>query len=221
MRILKFLTICVLPVVIVLLYFYGPKHSGKLFITGFALFVVIERAIEGLYTSTDKKGIVGDWTLFISIFSYILLMFFCLSEFYFFNGYGKLTIAITAVGLFLYFMAMTIRLWAVVSLGDQWQIHILGENRRRNNFHIVKHGPYRYIRHPVYLGIIIEQCSIPLVFNAFFVFFIFGIFSLFFNNIKMRVEEEQLKNDFGDQYEEYIDILPRVNFLKRKVVREK
>jgi len=58
--------------------------------------------------------------------------------------------------------AMVLRYWAVVTLGDRWNTRVIvvpGEPA-------VAAGPYRYLRHPNYLAVVVEAFALPLVHGA-------------------------------------------------------
>ena len=59
-------------------------------------------------------------------------------------------------------LAMALRYWAVATLGDRWNIHTVivpGEG-------VVTGGPYRFVRHPNYLALMVETVALPLVHSA-------------------------------------------------------
>lgn len=59
-------------------------------------------------------------------------------------------------------LAMALRYWAVTTLGDRWNVRIAvvpGEPA-------VTSGPYRLVRHPNYLALVIETVALPLVHTA-------------------------------------------------------
>ena len=67
---------------------------------------------------------------------------------------------------------------------------------------LVTTGVYAYIRHPLYLGEICRNIGVPLFFNSFtgLIFILFGnIFLL----LRIRIEEDLLIEEFGDEYFEY------------------
>jgi methyltransferase len=58
--------------------------------------------------------------------------------------------------------AMALRYWAVVALGDRWNTRVIvvpGEPA-------VTTGPYRHLRHPNYLAVVVEAFALPLVHTA-------------------------------------------------------
>ena len=59
-------------------------------------------------------------------------------------------------------LAQGLRWWAVASLGDRWSTRILvvpGEAP-------VTRGPYRWLRHPNYLAVVVEVACLPLAFGS-------------------------------------------------------
>lgn len=64
--------------------------------------------------------------------------------------------------LSLFFIAQMLRYWCMLSLGRFWNTRIIvipGEKA-------VLLGPYRFIRHPNYLAVVLELISVPLIFSA-------------------------------------------------------
>lgn len=58
--------------------------------------------------------------------------------------------------------AMTLRYWAVATLGDRWNTRVIvvpGEPA-------VTRGPYRWVRHPNYVAVALEMAALPLVHTA-------------------------------------------------------
>ena len=54
------------------------------------------------------------------------------------------------------------RLWVVLTLGDLWSMQVMDSTR----VGVVTTGPFRYVRHPNYLGVIMEMVSLPLIHTA-------------------------------------------------------
>jgi methyltransferase len=60
--------------------------------------------------------------------------------------------------------ATALRIWTLRTLGESWSTRVTrftGDERR-----IVTGGPYRYIRHPNYLAVILELAALPLAGGA-------------------------------------------------------
>lgn len=54
------------------------------------------------------------------------------------------------------------RYWAISSLGRYWNTRILIVPGVRR----VRTGPYRFLRHPNYLAVVVELAAVPLIFGA-------------------------------------------------------
>jgi len=58
--------------------------------------------------------------------------------------------------------AMALRYWAIATLGERWNTRVVvvpGDP-------VVTSGPYRYVRHPNYLAVVVEMFALPLVHGA-------------------------------------------------------
>lgn len=213
MKILKLIALIGLPLTVTLLYVIGYDRRGNGIFTAFMLFVIFERVWEGLYTSRDKDRdtLEGDWTLPVSVCSYILLVELCLIEFY--TVKTALNVGVLAVAAIMYFFALFLRLWAVRSLGKQWSVHITGRDKLSGERRLIQAGPYRYIAHPVYLGIILEQLSIPLIAGLYYTFAIVACFAIPFQFLKAKIEETEMRRYLGESYGAYIQRTPRFNLF--------
>ncbi|MHC0035738.1 isoprenylcysteine carboxyl methyltransferase family protein [Pseudoneobacillus sp. C159] len=80
------------------------------------------------------------------------------------------------------------RVWALVSLGKYWNTKIIvvpGAN-------VVVKGPYKYLKHPNYVIVMIEFLIIPLLFQAYFTAIIFSLLNLWVLSIRIPEEEKAL-----------------------------
>ena len=91
--------------------------------------------------------------------------------------------------LALFFLAQLLKLWSMVSLGENWNTRIIVVPGRLP----VRRGPYRFLRHPNYLAVIIELFAVPMVFGAWVTALSFSILNaaLLFV-VRMPIEEEAL-----------------------------
>lgn len=55
-----------------------------------------------------------------------------------------------------------LRWWVIRLLADLWNVQIMESSRIR----IVTAGPYRWIRHPNYVGVVMEVVSLPMIHTA-------------------------------------------------------
>ena len=83
---------------------------------------------------------------------------------------------------------MALRYWAITSLGDRWTTRIFvvpGEPP-------VAAGPYRYLRHPNYLAVILEVAALPLVHTAWITAAAGSLANAFVLRTRIRAEEAAL-----------------------------
>jgi methyltransferase len=76
-------------------------------------------------------------------------------------GWVALTLAIAAQGL---------RYWCVATLGPRWNTRIIVWRESRP----ITGGPYRFIRHPNYLAVIVEVACIPLIHGCWLTALVFS-----------------------------------------------
>lgn len=65
-------------------------------------------------------------------------------------------------GLALFAAGQGLRIWCILTLGPWWNARASVDPGLR----VVAHGPYRWIRHPNYLGVLLEVLGLPLAAGA-------------------------------------------------------
>jgi len=217
-KILIFIIVLSIPLSLIYLNLNYQDVEGKYLFTMFAIFVMLERIWETFYTPRDKQiqKFRGDWTLLATSFMYFLVCLFII-----FSFYSTITknFSITVIGLIIFIAAGLLRFWAVKTLGHQWSIHLTDGLKQENNSNLIKIGPYKYIRHPIYLGIIFELVGIALVANSFY----FIIFILFINTplyiMRALYEEKISLIKFGNEFGIYSKQVPFMFPFKLSKIR--
>jgi protein-S-isoprenylcysteine O-methyltransferase Ste14 len=200
-HILFFLIILSFIAPIFALFRYFDRQYGLLF----AIFLLVHtclRVWETFFTSKEKERLtVGeDWTLIFVTFIYISLCYVVILEFYLNPRVTNLYVL--GSGLFFYLVAFRLRWWGMAALGKQWAIHAVGEKKVIRT-RIIRFGPFKYIRHPIYVATLIEQLGIVLIANSYFslCYFFFVTIPAYF--IRMTKEEKSNIKKFGNEYIEY------------------
>ncbi len=86
--------------------------------------------------------------------------------------------------------AQVLRWWCIATLGPQWNTRVLIIPGARR----VRHGPYRWLRHPNYLAVIIEGAALPLVGGAWITAIVFAAANFALLSWRIRVENNALKD---------------------------
>jgi methyltransferase len=91
--------------------------------------------------------------------------------------------------LALYVVLQIFRLWVMVSLGAYWTTRIITVP----NVPLVRTGPYKYLRHPNYVVVVLEIVLLPLVVDALSIAIIFSVANAAMLAVRIRAEEKTLK----------------------------
>jgi methyltransferase len=97
------------------------------------------------------------------------LLLACVAEVYFGNrpfiawlGWPALTVAVAC---------QLLRWWCILSLGHRWNARVIVVP----GLALVTRGPYRWLRHPNYLVVVIEGVALPLVHSAWITAIVFTV----------------------------------------------
>jgi methyltransferase len=80
------------------------------------------------------------------------------------------------------------RLWVLWSLGPFWTTRII----TLPGAPLVRRGPYRFVRHPNYLVVILEIAVLPLVFGAWMLAVVFSALNAAVLYVRIRAEDQAL-----------------------------
>ncbi len=91
--------------------------------------------------------------------------------------------------LAVFVLLQTLRLWVILSLGGRWTTRILVVPGRP----LIRHGPYRYLRHPNYLIVTGEIAILPLVFGLWELAVGFSLLNAVLLACRVRTEDRALE----------------------------
>ncbi len=91
--------------------------------------------------------------------------------------------------LFLFAVLQVLRVWVIVALGRFWTTRIISVDDEP----LVRHGPYRYFRHPNYLVVTGEMAVLPMVFDQTANALIFSVLNLVVLAWRIHVENAALE----------------------------
>lgn len=84
--------------------------------------------------------------------------------------------------------AQLLRYWAITTLGERWNTRIVFIPGAQP----VTSGPYRYVRHPNYIAVILEMACIPMIHGAWLTAVLFSLANALLLSIRIREEEAAL-----------------------------
>ena len=114
---------------------------------------------------------------------------------------GVLTLSSDAwryAGLLFCSVGVAVRLFAMKALGAQFSAYVTLQSNHR----LIREGIYRYVRHPLYLSLLLIPAGIALVFSSSLALPIF-IVSVVFVVDRIRREDHLLAAHFGREFEDY------------------
>jgi protein-S-isoprenylcysteine O-methyltransferase Ste14 len=113
-------------------------------------------------------------------------------------------VALAVVAIVLAFASNWWSLRAVQTLGKQWTY----EARVIEGHELITQGPYAVVRNPIYLGMFGLMVSSGLVFTTWWALLLAVIVFLVGNQVRIRAEENLLRETFGSQFDEYARRVP-------------
>ncbi len=90
--------------------------------------------------------------------------------------------------LALYGLVQVGRVWVMASLGRFWTTRVI----TLPDVPLVRHGPYRFLRHPNYLIVMAEVAVLPLAFEAWRVALAFSVVNAGLLAWRVRIENRML-----------------------------
>ena len=84
--------------------------------------------------------------------------------------------------------SQALRWWCIATLGRQWNTRVIVVPR----LPLVRSGPYRWLRHPNYVAVVVEGFALPLVHAAWWTAVVFTVANAALLTVRIRVEERAL-----------------------------
>ncbi len=144
-----------------------------------------------------KSILIGLFIFLFFTLNYLSAMYFPLPA----SGFDDL---INLLGILVFFVGMAIAVWAKLTMGKIWGVP--AEMRKDQN-KLVKTGPFKYSRNPIYLGLIMVLVGYGLSIQSFFTFL--AIIPIFYFWTFAQKEEELLEKHFKEEYLKYKKEVPR------------
>ena len=102
-------------------------------------------------------------------------------------------------GASLFAAGMALRWWAIVHLGRFFSVDVAISRDHQ----IVDTGPYRFVRHPSYTGLLLQCAGLAVVLGTMLSFLVIVVPTLLVLFYRIRVEEKVLLANLGEGYATY------------------
>jgi protein-S-isoprenylcysteine O-methyltransferase Ste14 len=107
--------------------------------------------------------------------------------------------ALFVVGMVLMCAGIAIRQWAVALLGDLFTVDV----RVHAGQTVVERGPYRWVRHPSYTGLILTFVGIGLALGNWAALIVLAVLPTAGLVVRIRFEERALLDGLGEPYRRF------------------
>lgn len=107
--------------------------------------------------------------------------------------------AFAAAGLVMIWVGMAVRVWAVATLGGSFSTFVeVGADQA-----VVTRGPYRWVRHPSYSGLMLIALGFGLGFRNWLAVVACAVIPLLGLLPRIAVEESEMTRVLGEEYRRY------------------
>ena len=113
------------------------------------------------------------------------------------HGWTSNSPVVGAIGSALLVCGLAVAVWARVTIGRNWGMPMTTKKEPE----LVTSGPYQYVRHPIYSGLLLAFLGTALLANVIGLVIVGAFAATFYYSA--RVEERNLTQAFPDAYPEY------------------
>ena len=100
--------------------------------------------------------------------------------------------------------AQALRWWAVATLGERWSTRVIVVPGAAP----VTGGPYRFLRHPNYLAVVLEMAAVPLIHGAWLTALVFSALNAALLAHRIPAEERALGRAYAEVFSERRRLVP-------------
>jgi protein-S-isoprenylcysteine O-methyltransferase Ste14 len=111
----------------------------------------------------------------------------------------KSSISFGITGIILNVLGVTEAIWVRICLGSNWRSYVT----YKENQELITSGPYRFVRHPIYAGLMLMFLVTILYYGTLFLSIIFIAAAVNFI-YRTKQEEKLMIRLFGEKYLDYM-----------------
>jgi protein-S-isoprenylcysteine O-methyltransferase Ste14 len=110
------------------------------------------------------------------------------------------------IGFVVYLPAVSLYIWGFFTLGAQFGVSSVTGADLYSNHHFIKNGPYRFVRHPMYLAVILAAIGAFLFFLtwAMLIFLPMSLVVI----VRAHQEENLMEAEYGEEWQAYKERVP-------------
>jgi protein-S-isoprenylcysteine O-methyltransferase Ste14 len=184
-----------------ILYALAPPFPG-LFAATLVFSAVVGERLWGAFGRMPEKAAVAperDWTAVAVGLAFVCELYAILVQVHLRRrGFGPPSA--TAAGALLYAAGVALRTWALRTLGSAWAIQL---DRADAPVALIRTGPYRFVRHPIYAGAMVDAVGVGLLFGSFWGFSCAVLLFCPAEIARARFEEGYMRARLGASYAAY------------------
>ena len=145
--------------------------------------------------ASSKEGVSGGWRTRLTGVSAVAV--FLIADVIRGGSLAVHSVILAAIGAVLFACGIALAVWARLHLGRNWGMPMT----QRAEPELVTSGPYRFVRHPIYSGLLIAMLGTALVDNLLGLIVVAVLVAYFYYS--GIVEERNLAATFPKAYPEY------------------
>jgi methyltransferase len=161
----------------------------QLLAAGLLLLATLQRLVELIIANRNTRALLAEGAYEMGRGHYPAIVFFHVA--WLVTLWGFLVFGLTRFQLWFavaYLAVQLLRIWVMASLGRYWTARIIVVP----NAPLVRTGPYRVMRHPNYLVVVLEIALLPLALGSWPLALGFSIVNAILLAWRIRVEEAAL-----------------------------
>lgn len=172
--------------------------DSRLLYTGLVLLVALQRLAELALSRRHERRLrargavevgAGHYPWMVALHAAFLAS--CLAEVWWLDR--PFVPALAAIAVAVLVAATGLRVWTLRTLGERWTTRVLVLPGAA----LVTGGPYRFLRHPNYLAVVLEVAALPLVHTAWATALVFSAANALLLRRRIGVEERALDGAGG------------------------
>ncbi len=150
---------------------------------------VVQRVLETIYAARNARALIARGGVEIGRKHYPLIVALHACWLAVLILALPTELPIHFIPLILFLGLQGLRIWVIATLGPYWTTRII----TIPGAPLIRHGPYRFFRHPNYLIVTGEIAALPLVFGEVWVAMIFSVLNAGVLSWRIRVENQALE----------------------------